>query len=216
MDINGVNTQSAGRSAFTDQGAMGKDDFLQLLVAQMSHQNPMEPMDNTEFIGQMTQFSSLEQLENISNGIDSSVMLTQSMNNAFSTTLIGREVTIQGDLIQVNDGRAGACGFYAPTAGNAVVTITDSTGEEIRVLTARADEVGYVEIEWDQEDFEGNDVGDGEYYVSVKFEGDDGSAGEISSFITGRVTSLRFIDGNAYLTVAGREYNLAQIIEISE
>ncbi|MGB3261789.1 MAG: flagellar hook capping FlgD N-terminal domain-containing protein [Paenisporosarcina sp.] len=61
-----VNTQAMGAATTTEpQNALGKDAFLRILVTQMKNQNPLEPLKDTEFIGQMTQFSSLEQLTNL-------------------------------------------------------------------------------------------------------------------------------------------------------
>jgi flagellar basal-body rod modification protein FlgD len=67
---------------------LGKDDFLKLLITQLQHQDPLRPMENTEFIAQMAQFSSLEQLLNIGNEI---AQMRQSLG--FTSSLIGRKVT---------------------------------------------------------------------------------------------------------------------------
>ena len=67
----------------TDNGSMGKDQFLKLFVAQLQHQDPMNPMNDSEFMAQMASFSTLEQVTNL------------AMANERSTTigLIGRTVT---------------------------------------------------------------------------------------------------------------------------
>jgi len=215
VEVSSVNS-GAVASTEAQNSILDKDDFLKLLVTQLSHQDPMEPMDNNEFIAQMTQFSSLEQLENIASGIDSNVMLTQSMNNAFSTTLIGKNVVIQGDTVDVGEDAATSCGFYAASAGTAEVTIKDTDGNTVRTLSVQSDGDGYVDVPWDLKDQNGNDVPQGSYSVSITYTGEDGVQKEVSPFITGRVTPLKFMSGNAYLTVGGREYNLAQVIEVSE
>ena len=78
--IDGASTKAnAGRKT---GGSLGKDDFLNLLIAQLKYQDPLSPMDNKDFIGQMAQFSSLEQMKNIYNGV--------SRANSFA--LIGKYV----------------------------------------------------------------------------------------------------------------------------
>lgn len=65
--------------------ALGKDAFLQLLVTQLQHQDPLAPQDNSEFVAQLAQFSSLEELQN----------LTSSMSNAQALNLVGKYVNIE-------------------------------------------------------------------------------------------------------------------------
>lgn len=68
---------------------LGKDDFLQLLITQLTHQDPMDPLKNEDFIAQMAQFSSLEQMTNISKGIEN----LQQSQMVGAVSLIGKEVT---------------------------------------------------------------------------------------------------------------------------
>jgi len=76
------------QKAATKSTALGKDQFLNLLVAQLKNQDPLSPMDNTQYIAQMAQFSSVEQLMNMSEEIS---MLRLNMGTASS--LIGKTVT---------------------------------------------------------------------------------------------------------------------------
>ena len=71
---------------------MGKDDFLKLFVCQLKHQDPLKPMDSTEFTAQLAQFSSLEQLYNMNDNLKDIVAYQGSLNNGLSAGFIGRQV----------------------------------------------------------------------------------------------------------------------------
>ena len=76
-------------------GDLGKDDFLKLFVAQLQHQDPMSPMENAEFIGQMASFSTLEQISNLA--------AANEKTNAIG--LIGRTVTYTDAAKQTHTGK---------------------------------------------------------------------------------------------------------------
>ena len=73
------------------QQSLGKDDFLKLLITQLSNQDPTSPMENTEFIAQMAQFSSLEQMTNMN---ESFQRMTAMMNSNQAMSTIGKVVEL--------------------------------------------------------------------------------------------------------------------------
>ncbi|WP_339278559.1 flagellar hook capping FlgD N-terminal domain-containing protein [Paenibacillus sp. FSL W8-1187] len=87
-----ISQKNASASATSmDNSTMGKDAFLQLLVAQLKYQDPLKPADNTTYIAQLAQFSSVEQLSNISGQLN-----LQGQNLGLTSDLIGR--TVQWDV----------------------------------------------------------------------------------------------------------------------
>lgn len=75
-------------------GVLGKDDFLKLLTAQLRYQNPLNPMDDKDFIGQMAQFSSLEQMTNVATSLERIEFASQVTE---AVSLIGRTVEWEMD-----------------------------------------------------------------------------------------------------------------------
>jgi flagellar basal-body rod modification protein FlgD len=102
MNIDAVNNNAAlvqEVSARIPTRTLNQEDFLQLVVAQMSHQDPMNPKTDTDFIAQMAQFSALEQSKSMQSDI---ALLRNEQQVLQANTLIGREVTLvdeQGALV---------------------------------------------------------------------------------------------------------------------
>jgi len=79
---------------------LGKEEFLRLLTTQLAAQNPLDPMNNEEFISQLTQFSNLEQLQNVGSSLDDLVRMTSAGNAANAVSLLGKEVRFAGNQIR--------------------------------------------------------------------------------------------------------------------
>lgn len=85
MDVQQITSTKSG-TVVKESSKMGKDEFLKILVTQLQYQDPMNPMEDTEFIAQMAQFSSLEQMQNL----NESVLMSRAVN------LIGKNVIMKG------------------------------------------------------------------------------------------------------------------------
>jgi flagellar basal-body rod modification protein FlgD len=82
----------------TDNG-LDKDDFLKILITQLSHQDPTQPMEDQEFISQMAQFSSLEQMTNVSTGL---TKVADLVSRAQAVSLLGKVVEVSDGYGTVN------------------------------------------------------------------------------------------------------------------
>ncbi len=98
-----VTPQGGSNNAATSamRGTLGKDDFLKLLVGQLQHQNPLEPSQDTEFIGQMAQFAALEQE---SNTAQSTSEISEQLGRSGALGLIGKTVSYTADDKTVKTG----------------------------------------------------------------------------------------------------------------
>jgi len=117
-------TSQAVTQPFTPAGALGQNAFLQLLATQLQYQDPLQPEDNTQFIAQLAQFSSLEQMTNVSTQEGQVVSGIQTLSqqgqltSAFS--LLGNTVTLQDENGQSVSGPVSA---VQSTANGVTITV---------------------------------------------------------------------------------------------
>jgi flagellar basal-body rod modification protein FlgD len=91
QEVNAFNKALSAGKTVTAGGDMGKDEFLKILITQLSHQDPTQPMQDKEFIAQMAQFSSLEQMTNVASEIQKVAAL---LAKGQAVSLLGRMVEI--------------------------------------------------------------------------------------------------------------------------
>ena len=91
--ILGSESQQQGVSKAEKKETLGKDDFLKIFMAQLQHQDPLNPMEGTEFTAQLAQFSSLEQLYNVNQNLGSLKEVQEGTGKFESLNFIGKEIT---------------------------------------------------------------------------------------------------------------------------
>jgi flagellar basal-body rod modification protein FlgD len=216
----GTGTSAADAAAASGSGntnALGKDSFLKLLITQMQNPDPLSPMDNTTFLAQLAQFSSLEQMQNLNDKFDASMALSQSLNNSAAAGLIGRHVRASGDTVQLGASGSVDLGYFLPQEADSVtVTIYDANGNLVRTLPGQPASTGANSFQWDGNNSSGARAGAGAYTFKVAAVGQDGSAIQATSLVDGTVDGVTYKNGMAYLMVDGREVTMADLLEVGQ
>jgi flagellar basal-body rod modification protein FlgD len=199
---------------------LGKEQFLELLIAQLKHQNPLQPLQDQEFIAQMTQFSSLEQLQNmnttLSQNAEWDLLMAQTINNTMAASLIGREVDAGAALVAVSDGEVSPITFETSKyAVNGTITIYNAAGETVRVIPVADLQAGEHSISWDGKDSGGGELPPGSYSFAVDLYGADGQSLEVDAYLRGTVTGVKYVQGQAFLEVNGALVPLRDVRGIS-
>ncbi len=208
--ISGTGTAQATKN---EKVAMGKDDFLRLLVAQLENQNPLDPLDNAEFTAQLAQFSSLEQLFDMNKNMESLRSLQSSLNDSQALNFLGREVEAAGNSFVYRSGEKELNFSVDAGAKEVYLGIYDSVGDLVRNEPLGALSGGEHTYLWDGRDSNGNAVPDGRYSFELAASGEDGSV-KTETFIAGRVDGVSYGAGGPVLSIAGVEIDSEDIIKI--
>ena len=217
---NPVSVASTTQTTRAPKTTMGKDDFLSLLVTQMRNQDPLDPMKGADFAAQLAQFSSLEQLTNINSSLDQSLtanaIMTNSINNALAATFIGKEVRASASSFQYQGNGPVNLGYSLPSSGGkATVTIYDDAGNVVRTLNGNTTK-GLNTVSWDGKNERGETVGSGSYTFKVQATDKSGAALDATTYVSGKVSGIRFKADGAVFVIDGVEIPLSNILEIMQ
>lgn len=194
--------QSNAKDKSEKSDALGQDAFLKMLVAQLQNQDPLNPMDGTDFSAQLAQFSQLEQLINLNSSMESIASAFSQDSEGDVVDYLGKQVTGNVDIMNVDEGTVSG-GFYnLSKPGDVMINITNADGKTIKTIYDGQKDTGAHLISWDGTDNNGDAVGDGSYHYTVMANSGSGYA-EVPSSITGNVEGIAYNDGKPYLVVQG-------------
>jgi flagellar basal-body rod modification protein FlgD len=203
----------------TSKSILGKDDFMKLLITQLRYQDPLNPMSGTEFAAQLAQFSSVEQLHNISEqlttNLDASNLMTQSISNALAATMVGKQIKASGSTFAYSGTGDASFGYTLPgVADSAVIKVQNAAGVVVKTIKSTGLKKGDNAITWDGLDEDGNHVAAGSYSFTVEAADASGNAITASPYLFGHVTSVRFKADGTVFVLDGVEIPLANVLEI--
>lgn len=193
------------------ENTMGKDDFFKMLLAQIQNQDPLNPMDGTDFATQLAQFSSLERLGDINAQLETMNLYQASVNNAQSLNLIGREVMARGDVIKVEGEFTDLTYSLSGDAKKVSIKIYDEAGNLVNTLEFGNQKEGRNSVTWDC-----NGVSGGNYTFDVSAVDDNGEEINVDTMITGVVTGVAFKNGASYLSINGQDIAFGDILSVND
>ncbi|ONM44241.1 flagellar biosynthesis protein FlgD [Halopseudomonas pachastrellae] len=191
---------------FATGDELGKDQFLELLVAQMNNQDPLSPQENGEFIAQLAQFSTVEGIGNLNTSMESLLSGYQSSQALQASSMVGRTVIVPADQAVV-DTEAGLEGQLAlqQNSTNVFVNIYDQAGSLVKTINLGSQEAGMHDFTWDGTDASGNLAEPGIYTVEA-MASIDGKNTQMATLLPANVDSVSIgagSSGEMLLNVAG-------------
>lgn len=198
----GLATTDTGSSSATQKQSLGQDEFLKLLTTQLTHQDPTKPMDNTAFLGQMAQFSTVSGIQDLQASFEDFASSVSSGQALQAASLVGRHVSAPGSEALLSAGGSVSGDFDLPSSSaNVKVKIIDpSTGDTVKELNLGEQAPGTINFEWDGSDSDGNLADPGVYKVEASAS-IDGTNTVLATNIQSQVQSVTMGTGSSSLKV---------------
>jgi len=195
-----------------------KDDlnqFLQLLVTQLQNQDPLEPMDATQFTQQLVQFASVEQQIYQNSNLEKLLEATHAGQVSNLAGFLGKTVEGTSDSFNLDEGSATFSYELLGKAKSNTIVITDASGKS--VFSAKGElQQGRYEYTWDGKDKSGNQLPDGSYSINIAAQDETGEAIDYKTTVYGRVTAAGADNGEVTLHMGDVTLPLGMVLTIKE
>lgn len=213
-----VDAQTKGKGSELD-----KDSFLLLMVTQMKNQDPLNPMDDTQYVSQLAQYSSLEQLMNLNDGMTSLTDATNNQQMLNATSYIGKEVGITGNSIgkTTENGVVKTSTFryaFGDNVTSGVLTVIDAQGNTVYTESIAGKQAGTTfEFNWNGLNDKGVAASDGVYNVYLSGYNIKGDPVLADQVVYANVTSVVKADGKVMIGLDGGQLmELANVRLVSD
>lgn len=199
-----MNTNEMSGYANQKKDTLGRDEFLTMLVAQLQHQDPLNPLDGTDFTAQLAQFSSLEQLFGMNESLTGIHETLGAQQESDLFDLIGKRVKAEDNSIHVEHDGIVSGSYTLEDRADVTITIYDSNGQEVRKLYPGWQDAGDYDVEWDGRDKSGKMSENGAYTFEISAKDDAGHYVTVNTYVSGEVTGVTYEYGLPYLMIGDK------------
>jgi len=162
------------------------ESFLQLLTTQLKYQDPLSPMDSSEFTSQLAQFATVEQGINTNSNLESLLSLTRSNQAATALSYIGKTVEAKGNVNMLVDGET-EFKYTIDKQSASTTIVVRNTANQVVYSTSGEKQTGTYSFKWDGKNTYGAQQPDGAYSVSVTTTDSEGKSGTATTFVVGTI-----------------------------
>jgi flagellar basal-body rod modification protein FlgD len=188
--------------------------FLTLLTTQLQNQDPLSPMDSSQFTQQLVEFSQVEQQIDTNTNLNTLITQGQSQNGAFAASYLGRKVTLTNGEAPLQNGEADWSYALGAPAASTVLTVTDSNGKVVYSGAGKTTS-GVNDFTWNGQDNNGNQLPDGAYTLNVAAKGSDGSTVTTAVKSTGTVSEIDMTGTAPQVMIGPLSVPLSEISAVS-
>jgi flagellar basal-body rod modification protein FlgD len=195
----------------------GQDTFMKLLVAELKHQDPMDPVKNRDLVAQLATLTSVQKLTGIDEKLKGLQQGTLEGASLQSANLIGKTVTARTNSLTVNSLGVSAGGYGLPNAAASVkVAIVDSAGQTVRTLDLGNQGAGNKSFEWDGQDVNGRRAPNGKYRFQVTATDSSGATIAPTTEVSGLVSEVRYSNGAPEVVVGNVHVGLTDVTSVAQ
>lgn len=200
---------SSGNSANTSSlEQLGEDytRFLTLLTAQISNQDPLAPMDSTQFVSQLAQLSQVEQSVRTNTQLESLEAKITALTAVAGTDMVGRSVSVASQVVDLEAGQSNSYYRLPVAADNVTAKLVDPLGRVVHTMTNLSGDADVnIPLNWDGRNDQGEQMLDGVYTVTMSAADGSGNPMNVFSFRQTTINEVLFSDGKLYYNVSGGE-----------
>jgi flagellar basal-body rod modification protein FlgD len=213
--VNTNNTTSTGTNSSTNNAAMQQlsgnmNTFLTLLTTQLQNQDPLSPMDSTQFTQQLVEYSQVEQQINTNTNLSSLISLQQAGAGAASVGYLGKNVTVTNGNAALTNSSATWNYALPANAATTTLTVTNASGQTV-YSGPGATASGSNTFTWNGQNNNGNQQADGTYTLAVSSKDANGNAITPTITSTGTVSEINMSGGSPQLMIGSMAVPLTAI-----
>jgi flagellar basal-body rod modification protein FlgD len=192
-------------TAVENKTALDKDDFMTLLLVELQHQDPTEPMDSDKILSQTSQLASLEASDNTNKALEELAASLAATNDFSTISAIGKTADLGSNTIVHDEGSTSSFEMYFPAdVEQGSVQIVDGSGSIVKTLEVGTNPSGVYKFDWDGTTNVGGSAEDGLYYINASYTTPDGQNLE-TRLGAYPIESVKF-DGGKTLVKLGSSY----------
>ncbi|MEM9068652.1 MAG: flagellar hook capping FlgD N-terminal domain-containing protein [Myxococcota bacterium] len=221
MELSGANQLAAPRATEVpdteESSDLGTEAFMQLLVAQLQNQDPLDPMDSREMITQLSELTGVEKLNGIEHRLTALEIASAGIANTQVASLVGKTVTADASSLRLEDAGSVSTVFRLEGRADSITaTIRDEAGRTVRTIEMPGEFPGEHVLEWDGMNDTGERLPPGRYSVEFRAVDEAGAPVTASTELTGMVGGVSYENGYPELMVGEARLLLGDVTAIEQ